>query len=121
MRGMSRLLFVAYSLLLLKPAMPVIMDGLAHAFWNNIHVAVVHKVNGVEHVHYELLKNAKELEKEKGSVKGKVAADDAPYCAGNGTRLSFKKVTRRAPQQNIICETFYTDAVSVHDYPPPKA
>lgn len=68
-RWTTQALLVAYTLFLLKPVMPVIIDGLAHAFWKNVHVAVVHKVNGKEHVHYELKKVAAENEKHKGGQK----------------------------------------------------
>lgn len=121
LRGVSKLLLVAYALLLFRPAMPVIVDGLAHAFWRNVHIAMVHKVNGVEHVHYELLKNAKDLEKEKGAAKSKVPVDDAPCYIEKLQPLSFKTSPQYLPPQNIMCEAVYADAYPAHDYPPPKA
>ncbi len=82
MRATARMVLFAYAMFLFKPVMPILVDRLAHTFWSNVHIAVVHRVNGKEHVHYELMKAADDTGKEKaGGGKTKGETEVAPHLA----------------------------------------
>jgi hypothetical protein len=53
---LSYLLLYAYATIMIKPAMPVIADAMAHLLNYKEHVSTVHKHNGSFHVHDEYKK-----------------------------------------------------------------
>ncbi|HLK30033.1 MAG TPA: hypothetical protein VKT28_15740 [Puia sp.] len=48
----------AYAFMLLRSALPFVMDMFAHAFWYSQHIATVHVKNGKYHVHYQSINEA---------------------------------------------------------------
>ena len=106
---------------MLRPAMPVIVDKLAHAFWANVHIATVHKHNGVEHVHYELRKMSEEDGKSKSALK-RHAIEDVDQFPATVIQLPTLPIYSRLQD---IGYCFYLmpcyAAVQSCDYPPPKA
>ena len=80
-KSSARLVLVAYTMLMLKPVMPIIVDGMAHTFWANVHVRTVHTHNGKEHVHYELRKAVGESDRDKAGLTLKFSADESYHLA----------------------------------------
>lgn len=118
-RSIARVLIVAVVLYVLKPVMPLIVDGLAHAFWRSVHIAIVHKVNGEEHVHYELRKAA---DSEKGTAQkhSRFAEDDAynlpgKFAAAAGISCSLYSERPTAHYQQVH---YYAEKALEH--PPPE-
>ncbi len=96
------------------------MDDLAHTFWKDAHMRVVHTVNGRQHVHYELRKAVEGSEKDKSSS-GKYKAEtyeDACLISVNNYKtipVFYKKQVYYRYVQS--CPVIYSDP----DYLPPKA
>lgn len=121
MKAVARVLIVAYGLFLLKPVMPIIVDALAHTFWRSVHVAVVHRVNGKEHVHYELRKAAADLEKDK-----------AGHKQSNSVEQDIYSLPSSLTAGELACYAFAIDKPTAYyhpaqyradisrNYPPPK-
>ena len=74
-----RVVLAALALSLFKPVMPLVVDGLAHAFWGSVHIATVHKHQGKEHVHYEVKKMAQEQGQGKAEHRLKLGTEQAYY------------------------------------------
>jgi hypothetical protein len=81
-----RLLLLSYMLMIIKPAVPVIMDTIAHKYWNESHYSTVHKHNGNAHVHSELKKAANDEKHESPSTK--FNAETSDYYLHSGLLLS---------------------------------
>ena len=69
MRKMTWLVMISYTLLMFKPVMPVVMDALAHTFWEQQHMLVVHEVNGKFHLHNELVNSSRQSDKHAQNTK----------------------------------------------------
>ena len=120
MKGCVRLVMVCYFLLTLKPVMPIIMDVLAHAFWENVHLATVHVVNGKEHVHYELRRAANGLDKEKAGGKYREENDAPAHLAAVPFTVSAPVIIYGLRQYPAV--TFYfPSAFGKMEERPPKA
>jgi len=70
MSGMVRLTLFFYVLFVFNPVMPIIADKIAHTFWEEYHLIVVHGIYGNAHVHSELDKAAKQADKDKSPKSG---------------------------------------------------
>ncbi len=117
---LARLLLLSYALLLLKPVMPIIADNLAHTFWKNVHIAVVHKINGKEHVHYELRKMGAESQKDKSGFNTKASSEDVcllpSFRASDSPRILLQ--SQEKPLAYYLRS--HCDAESPIESPPPK-
>ena len=108
---------LAYTLLMIKPILPVIADAMAHSFWKSQHILTVHEVNGKFHVHKELVKASKDDEKRKQHTGNKFENSDyvhVPYAAISVVVF---------PATISIYATYKSNYTSFHvnsDYPPPK-
>lgn len=100
--------------------MPVLADGLAHAFWNSVHIAVVHKVNGKEHVHYELSRVGKDLDKEKSNGKSKAGPESPSYLAGKAYALSPATVAYPTPAHYRVFASRLPRSFPEQDDLPPR-
>ncbi len=117
----TRTLIIAYAIFLLKPVMPIIMDALAHAFYRSVHIAVVHRVHGKEHVHYELRKAAAESENSGLEQKHKLILADEVYTlpvpqTTAAALMIFVLLKKRHP----LYRCAHYDADMARNYPPPK-
>lgn len=119
-RFITRLLLFAYALFVLKPVMPILIDNLAHTFWKNVHIAVVHKVNGKEHVHYELARAAKDLDKEKSGGKVKTETEQSSYLIAAPIPALKAVIAYYIPEKYRVFSSLLPDSFQEHDYPPPK-
>lgn len=119
LRLISRVLLIAYAGLMFKPAMPVVMDAMAHTFWHSAHMKIVHRVNGKEHVHYELCKVTKDGEKQKSTGKWKYEPGD---------EMIVNRAVEVPLATTVYCSQIYADVLQVFpesfddpDFLPPKA
>ncbi len=121
MKAVARTLMLAYALFLLKPVMPIIIDALAHTFYESVHIAVVHRVHGKEHVHYELRKAAAESEKEGLGQKQKLIVEDEVGALPAELIIAKLKAlyVLSAKQQSRYLYRKYS-ADMLRNYPPPK-
>ena len=65
------IVLISYSMLLLKPVLPLVNDWIAHVFFYAHHMATMHYENGKYHVHYEMAKDAKEEKSDKNNTASK--------------------------------------------------
>lgn len=61
-KALVYLMLVLYVFGLIKPAMPLMKDALAHTFFKTQHMATVHYEKGRYHLHLELKQDAKSSE-----------------------------------------------------------
>lgn len=83
MRDTAWVMLYVYMLFVLNPVMPIVADKLAHTFWQEYHMIVVHGVYGKTHVHAELDEAQKQSDKNKTSKFG----------SEESTHLIFNTVT----------------------------
>ena len=106
MRRLTWLVIFSYTLLILKPAMPVFMDALAHTFWEQQHLLVVHEVHGKFHVHYEMLKASHPSDKDKQASENKSGIEEyLPVAA----RIIYKQrvcITEKTHAQTLFLFLF---------------
>lgn len=79
MRKVAWAILFAYSLMLLKPAVPVFADVVAHTFWEQQHMLTVHEVHGKFHVHYESIKVSGQGGQQKHNGNIKAETEDQLY------------------------------------------
>ena len=116
----TRSVIVAYALLMVKPAMPLITGSMAHAFWANAYIATVHKNNGKEHVHYELKKAAIEKGHGASGTKAKTQAEQELHTMPAPIAMRMPRPALMQTQwASYIC--YFAAQDIVPDYPPPKA
>ncbi len=123
LRFFARTVLVAYTLLIIKPVMPVMMDKVAHTFWAEVHFRTIHVHNGVEHVHYEV-KKMNEQDQQGNSTgnsgKQQTQTETVAHIIAAQEEIVFS-------QQQDIERSFgsYRCNVlgkgSIVDYPPPRA
>jgi hypothetical protein len=104
-----------------KPAMPILVDGLAHAFWAHVHIATVHVHEGKQHVHYELRKMAMD----DGPIKREGAINEdfsiSPHIKPDVAAHCLPLVVYPVQQRYALYSCYYPSLNSTPDYPPPKA
>lgn len=66
-------------LMMIKPALPLLADHLAHKYWKSTHFQLVHKHDGNTHVHKEVSKIVDEGGKEKPATKIKYEVSDVCF------------------------------------------
>lgn len=118
---MSWVLLVAYALFILKPVVPVIVDKLAHTFWLNFHVAVVHVENGKEHVHYELSRMAKDFGNDKSGGKVKQETESTPHLVTATTVLNLGQTLQPLKVRHAVFASAVLPGEVAYNGPPPKA
>ncbi|MBS1617802.1 MAG: hypothetical protein JST76_04755 [Bacteroidetes bacterium] len=77
MGKLSKFILFFYVLSLLRPAVPMVADLVAHTFYEQEHIMMVHEVKGRFHIHDEIGKNLSHSEQEKGNVN---SVDVVEYC-----------------------------------------
>jgi hypothetical protein len=118
MKKLAWLIIASYTLLLLQPVMPVLMDVIAHTFWEQQHILTVHEEHGKFHVHQEMVKagshNHKHLvESNKYEV---IAYLAAPIVTSAIVEHFY---VERKIYSCYLCNYLYRPECK--DYPPPKA
>jgi hypothetical protein len=119
MRDLSWLILFSYILLIFNPVMPIVADVMAHTFWEKQHLLTVHEVNGKFHVHFELIRNAKQAEKDKAGRNSKTISEEYVHLfsvtAYNFSNNYFIKTSY--PTYTWYCPVSYPDG----DFRPPRA
>lgn len=111
------ILLIAYALLLVKPAMPVLIDDMAHTFWNEQHMLTVHEVNGAFHMHNDMAK-AEKQEKQKHATEANADTHD---CIIEDVPLITLDLVQFATviEYNLFRSSIIS-AAQFFDYPPPR-
>jgi hypothetical protein len=101
-----------------KPVMPVVMDVLAHTFWEQQHMLVVHEVNGQFHVHNELISVSHPSEKDKESAAAKFQVEECIPV----TAVFYYQCLHNALQKQAyrLHTCVYPSSFPEIDAPPPK-
>jgi len=117
-RNITWLVLVSYTLLMFRPVMPVVMDKLAHTFWEQQHMLVVHEVNGKFHVHNELVKATHQSEKDKQSVAGKYQVEECITVAAPA--LPVAGAAEVCKNKYPVLKCFYSFCAADLEVPPPR-
>ena len=117
-RVLLYLLLFAYTVIVCKPVLPGIADGIAHIFWYSEHIATVHYEHGKYHLHYEYQDAAKKSYPEKDTSLPKSTNTDSEHFMADYTDLTpapliintyFPLLPSFLPCRHLNC-----------DFPPPK-
>lgn len=73
---LARVLIFACFLLSIRPALPALIDQVAHRYYAEQHFSLVHAHGGKNHVHTEVQKTVKEDGKEGKSLLQKISIED---------------------------------------------
>lgn len=73
----SRFILFFYIISLLRPAVPMVTDFIAHTFYEQEHIMMVHEVKGQFHIHDEIGKNLSHSDQDKGTA---AFVDVVEYC-----------------------------------------
>jgi hypothetical protein len=118
LRGrMAWLLLIAYALLLVKPALPVVADTFAHTFWKEKHMLTVHEVNGIFHMHNEMSR-AEKQEKEKHVTANSMDTYDCIVIGVPEMTLRPLALADIVDYNLFLCGIITT--ARFFDYPPPQ-
>jgi len=110
------LVMISYTLLMFKPVMPVIIDVLAHTFWEQQHMLVVHEVNGKFHLHNELVNASHQSDKH--SQNGKAETQEYMPVAAKQFLLPATKLTYRTINYLIFSCYYPFPAIDIALLPP---
>ncbi len=66
----------SYTLFIFSPLVPIFADIIAHTFWEKEHLMAEHKLMGKNHIYLQLLKSAKQSEKDKSSSNPKTGSEE---------------------------------------------
>jgi len=119
LRKTSLVLLIAYALLLIRPAMPLFADAVAHTFCEQQHMLVVHEVHGKFHVHQEAVKNAGGTEKPKSGTTWKADSADDVFIIPDKVGQAFFCIACANDFPLLNCK--YNSFEPCMNYPPPKA
>lgn len=111
------LLLIVYTLLLVKPAIPVLIDDLAHTFWKQQHMLTVHEVNGAFHMHNDMT-GAEKQEKEKHAIT--VNADTYDCIVAYAPLMTLCRVQFANVIEYNLFRCGIISAAQFFDYPPPR-
>jgi hypothetical protein len=67
MGKVAKMVLFFYILSMFQPVMPVVMDVIAHTFYEQQHIMMVHEVHGKFHIHSELANSLHQSDKEKSN------------------------------------------------------
>lgn len=96
-KALVYLMLVVYVFGLIKPAMPLIKDVLAHSFFKTQHMATVHYEHGRYHLHLELKDDAKSNESK-----------------SNALTSAYEALPAHTPSQELILAPFTKQISEVH-------
>ncbi len=117
-RIISYLVLFSYTIIILKPVIPVVSDSVAHIFWKLEHISTVHSHGGDDHVHQEIIETETQDQKDKTAalVTFEVAI---PHLFA---KVSYDFSLASEIQIHNISSLFYHPQASIElDDPPPKA
>jgi hypothetical protein len=117
-KALVYLMVVVYVFGLLKPAMPLIKDVLAHTFFKTQHMATVHFENGRYHLHLELKEDAKSNDNKPGALTAnyEVLAAHIPT-----QELTLDPLTKQISEIHSPYIDVSTDVMLSSPFQPPQA
>lgn len=113
------IVLIAYTLLLVKPVLPIAADKIAHTFWNTQHMLTVHEVNGKFHVHQEMVQGARQTEKEKHAASSKADVQECVQVAVPSMPIVVAYPVWSEKNSAYLCN--YTHLFQRINYLPPKS
>jgi hypothetical protein len=107
----------SYIIVMIKPVMPYITDGIAHLLFFKDHVETVHSHHGKLHIHAELAAAEKSSSPEKNNTIQKKYSFDNEYLI-----LKKNKFTPFSTSANLFkgLKFHQKDVCMNTDFPPPK-
>lgn len=102
MGKLSKFILFFYVLSLLRPAVPMVADFVAHTFYEQEHIMQVHEVRGQFHIHDDIAKNLSHSDQEKGTA---ASVDMVEYCHAAVVSLS--------PLHPVVISRVYVPAFPV--------
>ena len=117
-RKLTWLLLVCYSLMLVKPVIPVIADVIAHTINEQQHMMTVHEVNGKFHVHYER-KSADGADKTKPVTTAKYQQEECVVAGVQQVIVAAPALYHAMHYGTYLC--YYPATGSNEEYIPPRA
>ena len=109
-----------YSFALIKPAMPLVSDVIAHTFYKMQHMATVHYENGKYHVHAELAAEATGQKDPKSAIPAGIYETLASHVSTTTAALFYPEKNSRLP----ITFPYVQHPLDAHiqnPVPPPEA
>lgn len=113
MSKLSRFILFFYFISLLRPAVPMVADFVAHTFYEQEHIMMVHEVQGQFHIHDEIGKNLSHSDQEKGTM----SYDTVEYC--HVSSVSFATVEPEMIRQVCIPGASSLSETSIDVLSPP--
>ena len=113
------LLLFTYSMIMLKPVMPYIIDGVAHILNFKDHMATVHAHHGKYHVHTEIAEAAKNdnTEKNTDNILKKTASGNEHVIAKKADSFPIQQSIHK---YSAILPVNIAGIYLSSDFPPPK-
>jgi hypothetical protein len=115
-KGLIYLLFIVYSLSLVKPLLPVISDTIAHVFWYSQHLATVHFEKGKYHLHLAVMKASNEKQNGQSVPLAKVGFDVSEHL---GLLLRHEFSLAQIPILHHSCFSSFFPTVLLANSPHP--
>ncbi|MEO7309896.1 MAG: hypothetical protein ABIX01_05840 [Chitinophagaceae bacterium] len=114
------LLFFSYTMVLIKPVLPIVSDCIAHTFWKLEHISTTHFENGKYHVHFELLHDARENKPNRSAANTKIEVFAAPHIIAQQAGYHFY-TSARVSVDYPLPVIYYPSIFLEGDFLPPKA
>jgi hypothetical protein len=118
MKRIAWLILICYSITLLKPALPVFADVLAHTFWEQQHLMTVHEEHGKFHIHYEV-EQTQQNSKGKSAGNYKYTSDETITVTGELSLVPPVTGFGKRIYRDHMCH--YPVHFHYNDYIPPRA
>lgn len=114
----SYLVLFSYTIIILKPVLPVASDTLAHVFWKLEHISTVHSHDGDDHVHQEIIKTEAQDKQGKTTIPPRYEVSVNPHLI---TNISYDFLIVPGIQiHNTSSLLYHPQASTEQDDPPPK-
>jgi len=117
-RIISYLVLFSYTIIILKPVIPIVSDSVAHIFWKLEHISTVHSHDGDNHVHKEIIKTETQDQSDKTSAPSRSEVVLHPHLI---TKISYDfSLIPEVQIYNAPSFSYYPQASLKMDDPPPK-
>lgn len=112
------ILLFSYSIITVKPFLPIITDVVAHIFWYSEHIATVHNEKGKYHVHYESLVERQKNDSEKKAPITKIEIISTEHLMNTSFYDFAYKLSLPLHFTNL--SLYFPHIWLTNSYPPPK-
>ncbi|HSZ84725.1 MAG TPA: hypothetical protein VK787_01770 [Puia sp.] len=118
-KALIYIVLFSYTLIIIRPTVPIIADIIAHTFWYSQHIATVHFENGKYHVHYQSMNEAQKSFPGKNPQNSKTETFIADHLIKN-QKFDFTFFVINNKCFKNLCFSI-PDMNPSHNYPPPKS